>query len=367
MGLFLHASTYCKKWQSACVSFYRVETELESVDNLLMNISTILVTGAGGAAAISVWKSLRSLASLHMGDIDDCASGLYLVPTERRLLLPRGDSPDFVPVLLEECKRRKIELLIPTVDAELVPLAKAKASFAKAGIEVAVAEPDVLALIRDKAALLSRAEGVVPIPWSVVWTESSSTQLPSWPAFAKPRAGSGSRDLMTIRSLSDLAQVPRSGEFVVQELLPGEEFSVDVYVSRSGLALASVPRIRMKTDSGIAVTARTVMAPDVSQAAVDLVKALGLPLVANVQFKRSHDGVAKLLEINPRFPGTLPLTAAAGIDIPRLMWDDFSGRALPTALLPYSEVMTVRYWTEHPVDIAQWRQLANRSKAATRS
>ncbi len=329
-----------------------------------MNISKILVTGAGGAAAISVWKSLQNVASLHMADVDDCASGLYLVPAERRLLLPRGDAPEFVPYVLDECKRRGVELLIPTVDAELLPLALASDAFAQAGIEVAVAQPDVLAVIRDKAALLTRANGVVPVPWSMVWTESSSTDLPSWPAFAKPRAGSGSRDLMMIRTIEDLRQVPRNGEFVVQDWLPGEEFSVDVYVSRAGVALASVPRIRMKTDSGIAVTARTVVAPDVAQAAVDLVKALGLPLVANVQFKRDANGVAKLLEINPRFPGTLPLTAAAGIDIPRLLLDDFSGRTLPSALLPYAEVMTVRYWTEHPVNIDEWRQLAAQRAAA---
>ena len=40
---------------------------------------------------------------------------------------------------------------------------------------------------------------------------------------------------------------------------------------------------------------------------------------ANVQFKRAADGVFKLLEVNPRFPGTLPLTGAAGIDMPKLL------------------------------------------------
>jgi carbamoyl-phosphate synthase large subunit len=324
-----------------------------------MNLTKILVTGAGGAAAISVWKSLNSITTMHMADMDDCASGLYLVPEAQRLLIPRGDSPEFAAVVLEQCKRRGIQLLIPTVDAELLPLSLARASFSAAGIDVAVAEPEVLAIIRDKAALLSRAEGVVPVPWSLTWDAASPEKLPSWPAFAKPRAGSGSRDLMMIRTEEDLAQVPRNGEFVVQEWLPGEEFSVDVYVSRAGVALASVPRIRMKTDSGIAVTARTVQASDVAGAAVALVTSLGLPLVANVQFKRDVKGVAKLLEINPRFPGTLPLTAAAGIDIPKLMLDDYSNRTLPASLMPFQEVMIVRYWTEHPVQISQWQSLAD--------
>jgi carbamoyl-phosphate synthase large subunit len=328
-----------------------------------MSISNILVTGAGGAAAISVWKSLHALADLHMGDMDDCASGLYLVPASRRLLLPRGDAPHFAEFVLEQCRCRGVQLLIPTVDSELLPLALARESFTRAGIQIAVADPDVLRVIRDKASLLARANGVVPVPWSRVWDTHSPEDLPSWPVFAKPRAGSGSRDLMKINSVADLKFVPRDGEFVVQEWLPGEEYSVDVYVSRAGQALASVPRVRMKTDSGIAVTARTVLASDVAQYAIDLVTSLGLPLVANVQFRRDAKGVAKLLEINPRFPGTLPLTAAAGVDIPRLMLDDYSDRTLPSRILPFKEVMTVRYWTEHPVAVSEWLTLANQKAA----
>jgi carbamoyl-phosphate synthase large subunit len=87
-------------------------------------------------------------------------------------------------------------------------------------------------------------------------------------------------------------------------------------------------------------------------------------LVANVQFKRDACGVAKLLEINPRFPGTLPLTAAAGVDIPALLLDDYSGRPLPQAVLPYETVMVVRYWTEQMVCVAEWENLAQQRAAA---
>src|SRR6185369_2584662 len=59
----------------------------------------ILITGAGGAAAISVWKSLSAEHELHMADMDPLATGLYLVPVERRLIIPRGDAPELVPAL----------------------------------------------------------------------------------------------------------------------------------------------------------------------------------------------------------------------------------------------------------------------------
>ena len=80
----------------------------------------------------------------------------------------------------------------------------------------------------------------------------------------------------------------------------------------------------------------------------------------NVQFKRAADGVFKLLEVNPRFPGTLPLTAAAGVDIPKLMVDEAMGRPMPDRLMPFKELMVVRYWTEHYFDAREWEALCRR-------
>ncbi len=119
---------------------------------------------------------------------------------------------------------------------------------------------------------------------------------------------------------------------MLQEYLPGEEYSVDVYVRRDGRVIAAVPRARMKIDSGIAVASRTVNVPEVIAAAVRTAEIIGIRGIANVQFKRAADGVFKLLEVNPRFPGTLPLTGAAGIDMPKLMADELAGRTLPDGL-----------------------------------
>jgi carbamoyl-phosphate synthase large subunit len=140
-------------------------------------------------------------------------------------------------------------------------------------------------------------------------------------------------------------------------MLPGEEYSVDVYVRGDGTVIAAVPRERMKTDSGIAVTARTVNDPEIIAAAINAARASGVRYVANIQLKRAADGVFKLLEINPRFPGTLPLTTRAGVDIPALLCAEMAGHAMPDRLLPFKEVMVVRYMAEQFFEPSEWRQL----------
>jgi carbamoyl-phosphate synthase large subunit len=56
----------------------------------------VLVTGAGGPAAIAAMKSLRAGPSVQLlaADMDPWASGLYLVPPEARTLIPAGAAPD---------------------------------------------------------------------------------------------------------------------------------------------------------------------------------------------------------------------------------------------------------------------------------
>jgi carbamoyl-phosphate synthase large subunit len=317
----------------------------------------ILITGAGGAAAVSVWKSLGAEHELHMADMDPLAAGLYLLPPDRRLIIPRGDSPELVPALHKACKERRIAALLPTVDAELAPVAAAGDSFTAIGVALPISPVECLRICRDKQLLMEAVQGKVPIPANEPLTEAVAARVGSFPRFAKPREGAGSRGVAKINSRADLDKQPKDGSVMLQEYLPGEEYSVDVYVRRDGRVIAAVPRDRMKIDSGIAVASRTLNLPDLMQSAIRTAEVIGIRGCANVQFKRAADGVFKLLEVNPRFPGTLPLTTAAGIDMPKLMVDELMGRPVPDKLMPFKEMMVVRYWTEHFFDAREWEAL----------
>lgn len=316
----------------------------------------ILITGAGGAAAISVWKSLGQEHEIFMADIDPCAAGLYLVPAERRLIIPPGNSPEFLTTLLNYCQQYKINVLIPTVDVELLPIAYGKDRFTSQGISVPISSAEALDICRDKFKLLTVCQGTGLTPSFLLFNQESSVS--NFPCFAKPRRGAGSNGAITIKDDNALQQLPKDDSYLVQELLPGEEYSVDVYIDSDGIALAAVPRLRMKIDSGIAVACQTKINPELSRMALEIAKKVGITYVANIQFKADAQGQFKLLEINPRFPGTLPLTAAAGIDIPKLLINDILGnKTLGKELLAFKEIMVVRYWTEQFFPIDEWKAL----------
>jgi carbamoyl-phosphate synthase large subunit len=317
----------------------------------------ILITGAGGAAAVSVWKSLSAEHELHMADMDPLAAGLYLVPATQRLIIPRGDDPKLLDVLHDACKARRIEALLPTVDAELFPVAAAHARFDAIGVALPISPAECLRICRDKQLLMEKVKGAVPIPENEPLTQAVADRVASFPRLVKPRRGAGSRGVARINGREDLESLPKDGSYLLQEFLPGEEYSVDVYVRRDGRVIAAVPRDRMKIDSGIAVASRTINLPEIITSAVRTAELIGIRGTANVQFKRAADGIFKLLEVNPRFPGTLPLTTAAGIDMPKLMVDELMGRPVPDRLMPFKELMVVRYWTERYFDPEEWKTL----------
>ncbi len=322
---------------------------------MVADLPRVLVTGAGGPAAVILLRSYvaRSDVTVLAGDIDPMAVGLYLVAADRRHLLRRGDDPRFADHLIELCLRQGVTVLIPTVDSELLPLAQRRHELAAAGVELVCPSEHTLALCLDKAALAEVCSGVVPVPRTAVL--DAAFDFDDWPlpVICKPRSGSGSRDVVLVRIPAQWAGLSRAGELLVQEFLPGEEYSIDVLAAPDGRVVAAVPRSRLKVDSGISVAGRTHRDPELESLGRAVSVAIGLAGVANVQARRRADGEAALLEVNPRFPGAMVLTVGAGVDMPRLVLDAALGHPVPEGPLPFREIGVVRYWEERFVTVEE--------------
>jgi carbamoyl-phosphate synthase large subunit len=107
-----------------------------------------------------------------------------------------------------------------------------------------------------------------------------------------------------------------------------------------------VPRERLKVDSGIAVTGRTLHDEALERFARNVADLIGLTAVANVQVKLDTAGEPALLEVNARFPGTMPLTVAAGVDMPKLAIGEALGTPIPDGPLPFEDIAMVRFFQE---------------------
>ncbi len=330
-----------------------------SVPNIPLRTVRVLVTGAGGPAAVSVMKSLGADPSVSViaADMDPWAAGLYLVPPDQRTLVPAGAAPEFVDVTMERCLELGVDVLIPTCDAELQPLGQARADFRRADIELLLAPDQALEVCLDKLALAERCAGPVPVPRTERLDKIEDPGSWAYPVMVKPRRGSGSRGISVITSSQELARREPSADYIVQDYLPGAEYSVDVLADITGHVVASVPRVRERVDSGVSVAGRTLHDQELERLGAAVAAVTGLTYVANVQFRRDAAGLPALLEVNPRFPGTMPLTVASGVDMPLLALDSLRGKPLPEQV-GFREVAMVRYLEERFIELGEVQQVA---------
>lgn len=323
-------------------------------------MTRVLVTGVGGPAGVAVLRSLldRADVDLWAADMDGWAAGLYLVPAARRRIVPPGADPGFVDDVVAQCAADGIDVLFSTVDAELEPLAARRDELrATAGTVLAAPPASTLALALDKLALAERCAPLLRVPTTRLLGAAAVDEPWDFPVIVKPRHGSGSRGVRQVddrEGLRALVATDPAGDegLLVQEMLPGDEYSVDVLADASGRVVAAVPRTRTRVDSGVSIAGTTVRDDGLESTAAAVAGAIGLVGVANVQLRRDTAGVPALLEVNPRFPGAMPLTIAAGVDMPSLALDLALGRPLPEHLT-FRVVANVRFLEDVFVDPAE--------------
>lgn len=321
------------------------------------NRTTVLVTGAGGPAGVAVIRSLLARDDLAVvaADADRYAVGLYLVPPDRRLLLPMAKDPTFAASVDSACDQFGVRVLIPTVDVELPILAGRRDRLTEIGVLLAAPSRHTLDTCLDKLALARACAGVLPVPRTEPLGPAAAVGR-EFPVIVKPRRGAGSRGIHLVETAAALADFGADDDQLVQDLLPGDEYSVDVLAGADGRVVAAVPRSRLRVDSGVAIAGATFHDPELEHAATAVARAVGLVGVANVQLRRDRQGRAALLEVNPRFPGALPLTIAAGVDMPSLVVDLTLGRPVP-AVVDFRELAVVRHLEDVFVTPAEFAEV----------
>lgn len=260
------------------------------------------------------------------------------------------ESPGAADRLLTWCLDSGVRLVVPSRHDDLTVLAESADRFARAGIALAVSSPEAVRLCVDKVAshewLTQRG---LPVPAQCRVAELGENLLAGQlPLVAKDPRGSGSRQLRFCRTPRELAEVPTS--WIVQELAPGIEYTINVYVDRHGRSICEIPHERMLVGDGEVVRGRTArIEPLMSTARAIAEKLPGARGPMNVQiFWDEPTARVTVIEINPRFGGGYPLAEEAG------------GRFAEWLLLEYvdrTELPRLDTWEEGLV-MARYREAA---------
>ncbi|WEK44390.1 MAG: ATP-grasp domain-containing protein [Candidatus Sphingomonas colombiensis] len=228
--------------------------------------------------------------------------------------VPRASDPDYVSALVDLCDRERVQLVVPTIDHELLPLAMAVDLFGAVGARVHISSPDFVRMARDKEITAKRLDAAgIATPRTVTPLHTNVTHAAiDLPAIVKPRGGSSSIGLRVLRTRADLAGFELPADSIVQELLDGPEYTVNVFYDAEGNFRAAIPHLRLETRGGEMSKGRTERHAALTEIARQIGKsAMGIRGAFCFQAILTTRGPV-VFEINARFGGGYPLAHHAG-------------------------------------------------------
>jgi carbamoyl-phosphate synthase large subunit len=309
----------------------------------------IMISAGGTVTAQSVIKALREdgrATFLAIGDMDPLNATKAFV--DAFVQLPAASSPDFAAACLDAVRRLRIDLFVPLiVEREFLPLDAQRPAFEKLGCRLWVPERDVILKTSDKLAFAEFLNDLgIPGPATSPYRPQQTPER--FPVYLKPRQGSGSVGTVRIESEPTLHEAAAGRtDLIVQEAVEGREFTVDCFAAEPGRVVAAVPRERIAIKAGVSVKGRTYRNDTIENIAANVVEKSGIVGPANVQGMLRDDGSFSIIEMNPRFSGTLALTTASGINFASLLLDCMQGKTIPNLRGTHRpDVAMVRYWSE---------------------
>ncbi|HXX32888.1 MAG TPA: ATP-grasp domain-containing protein [Thermodesulfobacteriota bacterium] len=297
-------------------------------------MARVLVTDGHFRKSLAVVRSLgRKGIPVTVGERTCLNTSFFSRYCTRRLIYPSPQqSPNqFVEFILREIKKKQYDCLFPMEEGTLLSLAKYHSEIS-AYTYFLIPDLEKIEFVRDKGNLIRFAEAHgVPTPKTLNALPPSSTS-PSipFPAVIKPRISSGSFGIVYVKKKEDLTSsyqnVHQRYPFpLIQEWVPdgAGTFGLSaVFDEASNVKAAFVhKKLRMyPIQGGPSTLAEGVEHPQIMALGLSLLKSLNWVGVGMVEFKIDpRDGIPKLMEVNPRFWGSLQLAIVSGVDFPLLI------------------------------------------------
>jgi predicted ATP-grasp superfamily ATP-dependent carboligase len=304
----------------------------------------VLVLDAASAQALAAVRSLGS-RGIHVAAADSikwAKSFLSRFCGEAfAYTSPAVDINAFAREVQALLRARPYDVLLPMSDRTLLPISLRRAEVSPLVKALPLPPHEAIEVTQNKEKTLSLAQSLhVPVPATTCPDDLAQLEEMAdaclYPVVIKPRASyrvegdqliSGGRPQYAFNREEFITKYKavhhRSPFPLVQEFVPGVGFGVFALMNHGKLrALFGHQRLRemFPTGSGSSYRASVPVDPYMRDYALRLLEALNWHGVAMVEFKKDlRDGIPKLMEINGRFWGSLPLAIAAGVDFPYLL------------------------------------------------
>lgn len=263
-----------------------------------------------------------------------------MIAADKSYPVPRVDSTDYIPAILDICRKESVGLVVSLFDIDLPYLANSRNQFTEAGIELVVSDPWVIEVANDKWKTWEfLTEHGIASPRTFLDIDAVHSEICSgaltYPLIIKPRWGMGSLSVFRADNGEELEffysyarrQIEKSylnilsreqiaESVVVQEFVAGKEYGLDVFNDLRGEYLQTVAKQKHAMRSGETDMAKVIDDPRLATLGEKLASLLQHRGNIDVDVLENSEGGLFVLELNARFGGGYPFSHLAGADFP---------------------------------------------------
>jgi carbamoyl-phosphate synthase large subunit len=298
----------------------------------------VLLTGVG--KRYDIVSAFSQHAFTIAADPSPLAPAQYAA--DMRVVPPPFDDPGYVPFLLELVREHDVRAVVPLTDLDIELLAKGRDE----GLPAFVPPAGVARATFDKweahEMLLSHG---LPSPPTVL----PGSEPESYPVMVKPRWGSGAR---SVHPAADREQMEFFVRYIeepamVQKLMTGPHFSIDLLCDLDGRCLNAIPRSMLESRGGESVKGKVTRDDELVELGRRVGEALPVRGPCTVQVFRDPEVGVAIYDVNTRFGGGFPshmYGARPGRTYPELIVRMAAGERVEPHVGDFADGMTFARW-----------------------
>lgn len=289
-------------------------------------INNILITSAGRRVSLvksfqNTLKTFNKDGKVYTIDIKPELSSACQI-SDGYIKVPRVTDKNYIVILKKFSLDNNISIIIPTIDTELGILADYKEEFEKLNIKIIVSSKEICDIfyLKDSTEKFF-LDNNFDTPKSIQDLKNCK-----YPVFAKLNNSSCSIGAQIVHNFETAKELlTKDKNYVFQELIDAEEYTVDVFIDRNSNVISIVPRLRLEVRAGEVSKAKTVKNIEI----IEKIKLLCEKLVGaygciTIQLFKTVDRII-FIEINPRFGGGYPLSYFSGANFAEYVIRDYLG------------------------------------------
>ncbi len=292
----------------------------------------ILILAAGTRNKIVQYfkNELAGVGKVVATDASDLGPAIY--DADKYYIVPPITHPKYINLVIDICKKEKINGVLSLIDPELSLLAKNAERFNEIGVKIIGSSYELCEMSLDKIQMfkwLSEHEYNCAKSWNdkEEFYKAVDEGVVKYPVFVKPYRGSASISISKVYDKETVELLfSHQEDLMIQEFLDGQEIGADVYIdmiSREVVSIFTKKKIKMRAGE----TDKAVSFKD--EKLFNLIERFVLEAgyIGQIDIDIFDiNGEYYISEVNPRFGGGYPHAYEAGCNHMKLILENLKGK-----------------------------------------